>query len=43
MKKQVYNHPVTEVTNISLSSPILGVSSGNIDMHGGGGNAIIPD
>lgn len=40
MKKQVYNHPVTEVINIELSSPILNVS-GNIDL--GGTHAIIPD
>ena len=41
MKKKLYNQPEIEVINISLSSPVLVGSCGNIDM--GGAQGIDPD
>lgn len=41
MKKQVYIQPVVDVMNVSLSTPILVGSGGNINNSGGSG--IDPD
>ncbi len=43
MKKNVYNRPVIDVIQVSLSHFILAGSSGNINLGGGGGSGIIPD
>lgn len=43
MKKQVYIQPEIEVMNITLSSPVLVGSAGNINMGGGGGGGVDPD
>ena len=43
MKKQVYIQPEIEVMNITLSSPVLVGSAGNINMGGGGGVGVDPD
>ena len=40
MKK--YNQPQTEIVSVELANMILSGSVGNIDLGGGGGNAIDP-
>ena len=41
MKKN-YNQPQTEIVSVELANMILSGSVGNIDLGGGGGNAIDP-
>ena len=42
MSKKIYNQPIVEVMNVSLTTPIL-AGSGNVDLGGGGGGSIDPD
>ena len=41
MKKN-YNQPQTEIVSVELANMILSGSVGNINLGGGGGNAIDP-